>query len=223
MYFLHKLKKRREMFKAMHQRALALGNMFRVQPGSMGWVQKEKARMLRNAELIRQYWASGGNPLLNCMGTEGEQLRYGPIKALDCAALLPCPIGASEVIKWASGRFVKTDGSGRVEIAGSGDTEIIGWLEHSEETASATEGATVGTLYPANACPVIFRVPIANSGNYTAAMRYDTCDLLVETNVQGADLTSTEDVLVIVDGDVDNDKFVDVMVNQSKVGVQGVS
>jgi hypothetical protein len=51
-------------------------------------------------------------------------------------------VGASEVFKDKSGRYLKADGSGRVEIATASDTGIIGWALSGEFTASATEGAS---------------------------------------------------------------------------------
>ena len=159
------------------------------------------------------------NPLRFNMGATGEQLKYG--YQMGNEILIPAPIGASEVIKAASGRFVATDGSGRVEIADSGGTELVGWLEFPEGTASATEGADIGTLNISLDC--VYRIPIGGSGTYAAAMRYDTCDLLVTSSIQYADLTSNEDVLIIVDGDETNNNWVDVRLNPVKMGATGVA
>lgn len=148
---------------------------------------------------------------------EGTQLKYGPIKNEAMAVKLDnWPVGASEVIKAASGRFVKYDASQRLEIAVDGSTLLAGWLEIGEQTASATEGATKGCLIPAANCPVVFRIPI-NAGTYIETMRGKTCDLAVTSTIQGAKLDgSGEDVLLIVDGDLLNNLWVDVMIAPDK-------
>lgn len=150
----------------------------------------------------------------------GKQLIFGKIKGPD--VWLPVSIGASEVIKWASGRFVKADGSGRVEIAVDGTAEIIGWLEAEigEGTASSTEGATKGVVNPS--LNAVYRIPI-NAGTYVASMQFKTCDLAVSSNIQGAKLdASGEDTIMIVDGDLVNNEWVDVILNPSKRGQTGV-
>lgn len=151
-------------------------------------------------------------------GTEGERLKYGFIKGFEL--YIPAPIGASEVIKAASGRFVKTDGSGRVEIAVDGTTELVGHLNYPEGTASATEGGSIGILNVAR--DAVYRIPV-NAGTYAAAMKYDTCDLAVTSSIQGAKLdASGEDTIILVDGDVTNNAWVDCMINPSKLGQTGV-
>lgn len=153
------------------------------------------------------------------MVQEGVKLKYGHIKG--AAIYLPAPMGASEVIKAASGRFGRTDGSGRIEIAPAAETQLDGFVELAEQTCSATEGATIGSLIPA-CCPCIYRIPI-DTGTYVAGMRYDTCDLGVTSDIQGADLTaSTTDVIIIMDGDLVNNNWVDVMINPNKIGAQAV-
>lgn len=148
---------------------------------------------------------------------EGTQLKYGPIMNEAMAVKIPgWPIGASEVIKAASGRFVKYDASQRLEIAVDGTTLLAGWLEIGEQTASSTEGGTLGTLIPAANCPVVFRIPI-NAGTFVATMRGKTCDLAVTSSIQGAKLDgSGEDTLLIVDGDLENNLWVDVMIAPDK-------
>lgn len=150
----------------------------------------------------------------------GKQLRYGCIKGPE--VLIPVSIGASEVIKWQSGRFVKPDGSGRVEIAVDGTTEVIGWLdaELGEGTASSTEGASKGVVN--TSLEAVYRIPI-NAGTYVASMQFKTCDLAVSSGVQGAKLdASGEDTVMIVDGDLVNNEWVDVILNPVKRGATGV-
>lgn len=144
---------------------------------------------------------------------------------------IPCSMGASEVITAWSGKFVKNDGSGRMEIAGDGNAELAGWVELPAQTCSSTEGATKGVLYN-NPCDV-FRLPLRYDNstydrNYSDALFGETCDLVVISNVQYANLsTSTEDVIIIVGGQAAssataNDGYVDVMLNPNKMFVTGV-
>lgn len=99
-----------------------------------------------------------GRRLGNISGTVGEQLRYGPVDP-DHMILVPAQWGASEVVKAASGRFVKTDGSGYLEIAGDGDSELVGWADHREETVSATEGGTKTQLNVDR--NTLYKIPLA--------------------------------------------------------------
>lgn len=161
------------------------------------------------------------------MATDGKLLKYGPIKGLDTAAGIPMPMGASEVIAVKSGRFVKDDASSRMEMAGDGSTLLAGWVELPEGasynasgiyTCSSTEGADIALFYPISALlGVVFRIPI-NSGTFAATMRNNTCDISVSSNIQGAQLdASSEDTLIVVDGDLINNAWVDVMVNPDKI------
>lgn len=154
----------------------------------------------------------------------GAQLRYGIIKGTDNANIIPMPAGASEVFRAKSGRFVKNDGSGRVEVAVDGSTLLQGWVEEGDLTCSSTEGGTIVGMIPIENClGVIFRIPV-NAGTFVATMRGKTCDLAVSSNIQGAKLDgSGEDTLVIYDGDLVNNAWVDVTVNPSKItGQTGV-
>lgn len=147
---------------------------------------------------------------------EGVQLKYGVIKGEDFTVKIPVPMGASEVIKAKSGRFVKNDASGRMEIAVAGSTLLMGWVELGEQTCSATEGGTIGDMIPAQNCQAVFRIPI-NTGTYAATMVGKTCDLSVVSSIQGAALgASSEDTVIIVNGDLDNNLWVDVMINPGK-------
>lgn len=110
------------------------------------------------------------------------------------------PVGASEVFKKAGAAFLRTDGSGRVEIAVAGDTEIIGAALMNEDlTASATEGGTkveVDMSYES-----VYEVPIAaGTTAWADTMRGKDCDLRVDSNIQGVDLgASGEDVVQLID------------------------
>ena len=149
---------------------------------------------------------------------DGAQLRYGIIKGEDNCPKIPGPMGASEVVKSASGRFVTWDGAGFLDIADDGDALLAGWIEHNEETTNATNGVTIAQFLPASgALGVVFRIPV-NAGTYVVGMRGKTTDIARTTNVQGAKLdASGEDNLIIVDGDLVNNAWVDVMINPSKL------
>lgn len=108
------------------------------------------------------------------------------------------PVGASEVFKVAGSAFMRTDGSGRVEIAVAGDTEVIGHaFVHADLTASATEGTTnveVDLSYDS-----VYEVPII-TGTWADTMRGKDCDLVVSASKQGVDLTASgEDVVQLID------------------------
>lgn len=156
------------------------------------------------------------------MGYDGVFPKYGPILGAETAVVYPRGMGASEVIKAASGRFVKEDTSGRLEIAVDGSAELAGWVEAGEQTCSATEGGTIVGLIPAAGCKCVFRIPVS-AGTFVAAMRGKTCDLAVSSSIQGAKLDgSGEDTIIILDGDVTNNQWVDVMINPAKIGQTGV-
>jgi len=151
---------------------------------------------------------------------DGKQLKYGPINPVNIAGTIKVAMGASEVIKAASGRFVKLDASGYAEMAVDGTTEIYAWVEGPEETTSATEGGTIynGIVDPAQ----LFKLPI-NSGTYVISMRGKTCDISVSTNIQGVQLdASAEDTLIIHEGDLVNNAWVIVQVNPNKRGATSV-
>lgn len=157
---------------------------------------------------------------------EGDQIKYGIIKNGSSCPRLTVLVGASEVIP-AGGAFAKDDGSSRAEIAVDGTTLLMGFVYPGEagldagkkyQTASSTEGGTVAPFIPASAMlGVVVRMPI-NSGTYAATMRYNTCDISVSSNVQGVQLdASAEDTLIIVDGDLVNNRWCDVILNPDKI------
>ena len=154
----------------------------------------------------------------------GGLLKYGPISGLNMNFRIPCPIAASETFRLKSGRFI-TMNAGNAEVADDGDTLLAGWLDpdDGDGASSSTAGASKGGWLPANAAlGVVFRIPVA-AGTYAATMLFKTCDLVRATiggvtSIQGAKLdASGEDNLIIVGGDVDNNEWVDVMINPSKI------
>ena len=148
-----------------------------------------------------------------------KQMKYGWIGGGKVSVQIE--MGASEVIKAASGRFITLDANGRGEIAGDGDAAIFGFVEAPEETTSTTEG---GTKYNCIIDPTAkFRIPV-DSGTYVASMRGESCDLAVSSDIQGVQLDATaEDTIILIDGDVDDNDYVDVMMNPNKMGATGVT
>jgi len=123
---------------------------------------------------------------------------------------------ASQTVKARSGRFVIND-AGAIAIAGDGANEIFGHADEAEGTPAT--GAPARVVIDPTA---IFRVPVM-AGTYVKAMDGKTCDIKVTANVQGADLTAaTDDVLIIVGGDLVNNEYVDVQMNQNERGQAGV-
>jgi hypothetical protein len=155
------------------------------------------------------------------MGNPGVKLKYGPIKGTHVG--VKGFMGASEVIKAASGRFVTNDGSGYLDLADDGDTLLSGWVEAADQTSSSTAGATDVLFLPATLnLGVVFRIPV-NAGTFVISMRGKSCDLARTTNIQGAKLDgSGEDVLLIIDGDAVNNEWVDVTFNPEKIALTGV-
>lgn len=168
----------------------------------------------------------------------GAQLKYGIIQGEEACVRKYIPIAASIHIP-AGGCFAKTDASGRATPMSNGDGLILCWIYPNEtgldvgklyETTSATAGAEPF-------CPAIFangmlnavvRLPIY-AGTFVQNMVGQIADLKQASMngnlyAQGVDLTAdSEEVVIIVGGDLINNKWVDVMVNPSKLtGQTGV-
>lgn len=135
-------------------------------------------------------------------------------------ASVPVPLAASQVFKARSGQFVNLDGSGNAVVSASGVDEVFGCAEEAERTSSSTAALEVVNV---NVDPTaIFRIPVG-AGTYVAAMRGKTCDIIKTSDIQGADLTaSADDVLIVVDGDLVGNAWVDVMINQKERSQSGV-
>lgn len=133
---------------------------------------------------------------------------------------VPVKLAASQVFAAGSGYFVNLDGSGNAVRSVAGANEIFGYAEEAARTSSSTAGAEqVNVVVDPSA---VFRIPIM-TGTYVATMRGKTCDIGVTSDVQGADLTANTDVvLIIVDGDLVNNDWVDVMINQKERCQSGV-
>ncbi len=150
----------------------------------------------------------------------GKEMTFGHIRGGDSS--FPLPMGASEVIKLQSGRFVKNDGSGRGEIAGDGHTTLMGFVEAGDITCSSTESGT--TLKCIDDLTAVFRIPVRYRSatytvNYSDALIGTKHDLVVVSSIQYANLTdASEGTIIIVGGKAAtsvtaNDGYVDVRLN----------
>lgn len=139
---------------------------------------------------------------------------YGPVLIPEQA----WPVAASQVFENSGGKFVKLDSNDRVDIADSGDTQIEGWAWTGEWTASATAGADkVQVNVSELSC---YRI-IADAD--PANTRGETCDLIVTSDIQYADVgESNEDVIAILEIDTTDDT-VDVRMNPTKLYAAGVA
>lgn len=157
----------------------------------------------------------------------GQPLKYGPNKHEE-AVVTPRAMHASEIIPFG-GAFMKEDGAGYLQVLTSGDSLITGWGFMGEvgpdagkayQTASATAGATLVPFLPSEAAQItVFRLPII-TGTLVQAMIGETCDVVVNgtTKQQGVDLTaSARDCVRIIDGDLVNNKWVDVVIATNKL------
>lgn len=164
----------------------------------------------------------------------GAQLKYGPVMHEDTTPQNSIPMAASAIIP-VGGAFSTSDGSGRASIAGAGSTLLSGWVFPGEpgldagkkyQTCSSTAGGTIVPRFEITAMQnVVVRLPVI-TGIYVATMKDKTCDLAVNntTKQQGVALNlSSEDTVLIIDGDTVNNAWVDVVVNPSKLtGFTGV-
>jgi len=147
-----------------------------------------------------------------------EDLKYGQVRGGNVG--VPVPLAASQAFKAKSGRFVYLDGSGHAVLCADGANEIFGFAEESERTSSATAAAESAKVIIDPTA--IFRIPVLN-GTFAITMVGKTCDLIDVGGVQGADLgAADDDVLIVVDGDVVGNKWVDVRVNPKEIAQSGV-
>ncbi len=145
-----------------------------------------------------------------------KQVKYswlrGPRVIIDAVGLT-----ASQVFKNAGGKFVRL-ATNRISIAGSGDTELIGWAMIGEQTTSATAGQdTVGVDISELS---VYRLPA--DATPASTILGDTCDLIVASDIQQADIgESSEDVIQVLGFDA-TDSTVDVRMNPNKLAANGV-
>ena len=146
------------------------------------------------------------------MTKAGEHLRYGQVKgpAVKIGGLI---WAASQVIGNQSGKFVyMNDGALTLNVASV--NYIFGWAMDYARTPTVGDKCTVNVSREA-----VYRIPI-NNGTFVIGMIGDMCDLSVATNsnyganTQGADLAAYgEGVVMIVGGDLVDNKWVDVMLS----------
>lgn len=130
-------------------------------------------------------------------------------------------VAASQAFKNLSGKFVKLDSSEYLDIADSGDTVLFGWAEVGEITSSSTAGQDV--LVVNISLDAIYRIPA--DAAVTENLVGKSCDLIVASNIQKADIgESTEDVIIIVAVDAIDiaNQTVQVRLNPATIIVSGV-
>ena len=144
----------------------------------------------------------------------GKQLKYGHIRGGEQG--YDVTIKATQYIAAASGKFVRgstTATSNLVTFATLADTDVLGAVECEElDSSDGTEVRKCISDYTA-----VWRIPIV-AGTYYHYLKGKKCDLKIVSNIQGACLNSATDVtLIIEDGDEDNNNWVDVRLNPSRV------
>ena len=141
---------------------------------------------------------------------DGVQLKYGQIHG----GKVSVPVTSlSQTITAQSGKFVYMN-AGVATLNTDGTTSIFGFLEAPAGTAS-TDALAYNCIIDLTA---VFRIPV-DSGTYVEAMKGDTCDINITSNVQGAQLdASVENTLTVVGGDLVNNNYVDVMMTPAQWG-----
>ena len=143
-------------------------------------------------------------------------IKYGHVRGGVTKAGNSLVWAASQTVKARSGRFVYNN-AGAITLCGDGADEILGFAEEAEGTPAT--GAPASVIVDPTA---VYRIPVG-AGTFAASMVGKTCDLKVTSNIQGADLaTSTDDVFIIVDGDLTDNAWVEVMLNQIERAQSGV-
>jgi hypothetical protein len=145
---------------------------------------------------------------------EGVQLKYGQIRGGHVG--VEGYMAESQTLSRQSGRFVYLDAAGRLTLCSDGASSRI-W--GSVESGLDAEAPSVDDRVNCNiSLDAVYRIPV-NSGTFVKAMIGDTCDLSVSNNVQGAQLdASDENIIVVVDGDLVNNNWVDVKINPAVWG-----
>jgi len=143
-------------------------------------------------------------------------VKYGQVSG-GCL-IVNAPVGASEVFTDTGAKFVVQDGSGNVDAAATGATELFGHAQCGAFTSQGTDGLD---SLPINiAKDAIYRMPADDT--VTKDMVGKVCDLVVTDDVQYADVgTSTHDVLQIVDVDITNQEVL-VIMTPKEFGQTGV-
>jgi len=139
-----------------------------------------------------------------------KQLVYGWLRGGKLS--VPVRMLAAQTLKMTSGRFCFTT-AGYATLNVDGSTRIFGFIEAGDVAPD------VDDKYNCNiSLDAVFRIPV-DSGTYGFPMQGDTCDIAISNNIQGAQLdASNENTLVVVDGDEDDNDYVDVMMESSVWG-----
>ena len=141
----------------------------------------------------------------------GYHLRFGQVKGIQLN-VGHCVWAASQVVGNRSGKFVY-ENAGALTLCVDATAYIFGWAQERARTPTVGDTCTVNIALDA-----IFRIPV-NSGTYAEAMRGDLCDISVSSSVQGAQLdASDENSLIVCDGDLVNNEWVDVKINPAVQG-----
>jgi hypothetical protein len=152
-----------------------------------------------------------------------KRVKYDKIRGDSVGVVHNIPVAASQAFKLNSGKFVKL-ASNQADIADSGDSELFGWaLVGGDTTSSSVAGATKISV---DTSPLsVFELPIDETLTETelAAILGETCDLIVTSDIQYADVgESNEDTIQIVGYDVDR-QTVHVRMNPNKMAATGVA
>ena len=149
------------------------------------------------------------------MSKYGTHIRYGQVKGPE-VNIGGYVWAASQAVKNKGGKFVfLAAGALTLNIAGS--ASILGWALERERTPTVGDKVAVNVAHDA-----VYRIPLATGTTFAEGMKGDTCDLAVGTSVEGdtsvqvaTPAVTTNLTLVIVDGDLVNSYWVDVMMNQN--------
>ena len=129
-----------------------------------------------------------------------KEVKYGYLYGPRCI-IKAWPLAASVNFENDSGKFMDLDASNRLQIAVAQQLDIKGWALEGDWTSSATAGA--------DSCPIdichyaVYSMPAdADPANILG----ETCDIVVNSNNQQADIgASTDDVLHVVDANTADD------------------
>lgn len=151
--------------------------------------------------------------------------KYGWLRG-DIHGAINLPLKSGEEINGEkSGRFCTVDSSGRIVMATATDSALYGYVESGTILSSANTSDGLFNLKVITSRDAVFRIPVT-TGTYAASMKGKTCDLVVTSaspDVMGANLSASDyDVVVIVDGDLDNNAYVDVMLARPGFSYTGV-
>ena len=153
---------------------------------------------------------------------DGAQLKYGWVDGGKAGVYLQGGMYASERVDAPGSMFINVTTSGYGEFLDDTDTaECFGHAELPFGTVSTTSGVTkCNVIVDLSA---IYKIPV-DTGTYAITMIGDTCDIGVTSYVQGAYLSSSVgEQLIILAGDLENNKWVLVRLNPADQGQTNVA